>query len=185
MPLGPLESSAISLGVSGWQGGSDDANAYVLAIDRGYVLIGAQSPSEVAIMKDYQKYWAMSEAAELPVVRAPIVYATVEVGGDGGGATVLDVLQAHSIATGGAEPDLFCFKMAGSASGSAAAEQHKAIADGVKAAWDHRRGRLRRGVHRGARVGAQRRARHQGCVQPRRVVIGESGAATGRHGGRV
>jgi hypothetical protein len=38
--LGPLEASAIALGVAGWKGGSDDANAYVLAVDRGYVLIG-------------------------------------------------------------------------------------------------------------------------------------------------
>ena len=133
--LGPLESSAIALGVSGWKGGSDDANSYVLAIDRGYVLIGAQSPSELALMKDYQKYWAVSEAATLPGVRAPIVYSTVEVGGD---VSVIDALQAHSIAAGGAEPDVFCFKLAPAAAdvGSSPSSSQKAIADGVKAAWE-------------------------------------------------
>ena len=33
--LGPLETSAVALGARGWLGGSDDANAYVAAIDRG------------------------------------------------------------------------------------------------------------------------------------------------------
>jgi hypothetical protein len=86
-------------------------------------------------MKEYQYYWALSEAAELPGVRAPVVYATVEVGGKG---SVLDALQAHSIATGGAEPDMFCFKMAAAAGASAAdvAGEQKAIAEGIKAAWE-------------------------------------------------
>ena len=138
MTLGPLESSAIALGVTGWKGGSDDANSYVLAIDRGYVLVGAQSPSELALMKDYQKYWAVSEAATLPGVRAPIVYATVEVDG---AVSVIDALQAYAIAAGGAEPDVFCFKLApptadSGGSPEAEAQRQKTFADGVKAAWE-------------------------------------------------
>ena len=39
--LGPLETSALALSLRGWTGGSDDANAYVAAVDRGYVLFGA------------------------------------------------------------------------------------------------------------------------------------------------
>lgn len=131
--LGPMETSAIALGVSGWIGGSDDANSYVLAIDRGYVLIGAQSPAEVAVVKDYERYWKMSEAATLPGVRKPMVYATIEVGG-GNGPSIKDAIQAHSIAAGGLEPDLFCFKV-GANVANVAGEQ-RAIADGIKAAWE-------------------------------------------------
>ena len=131
--LGPLETSAIALGVSGWDGNSDDANAYVLAVDRGYVLIGAQSPSEVRLLKEYQGFWKGSEAAGMPGVRAPVVYATVAVGG-ADGASVLDTLRAHSIGAGGAEPDLFCFKMAPNVTDPA--RKQKALAEGIKAAWE-------------------------------------------------
>ena len=107
--LGPLETSALALSLRGWTGGSDDANAYVAAVDRGYVLFGAHAPSELALAKEYERYWRLSDAAQLPGVRAPQVYAIVEVGGD---CSVADALQAHGIAAGGAEPDIFCLRAA-------------------------------------------------------------------------
>ena len=58
--LGPLEGSAIALSARDWTGGSDDANCYVAAIDRGYVLIAASTSSELKLMKEYQGYWSMS-----------------------------------------------------------------------------------------------------------------------------
>jgi len=118
--LGPLETSALALSLRGWKGGSDDANAYVAAIDRGYVLLGAHAPSELALAKEYERYWRLSDAAQLPGVRAPQVYAIVEVGAPGG-ASVADALQAHGIAAGGAEPDIFCLRAAPGADAAALA----------------------------------------------------------------
>lgn len=108
--LGPLETSAVALGARGWLGGSDDANAYVAAIDRGFLLLAAHAPSELALLKEYERYWKLSEAAQLPGARTPRVYAIVEVGA--GGSSVADAVQAHALAAGGAEPDLFCFRLA-------------------------------------------------------------------------
>ena len=125
--LGPLETSALALSLRGWTGGSDDANAYVAAVDRGYVLFGAHAPSELALAKEYERYWRLSDAAQLPGVRAPQVYAIVEVGGD---CSVADALQAHGIAAGGAEPDIFCLRAATAGSDLDAA----ALASGVAAA---------------------------------------------------
>ena len=71
--LGPLEGSAIALSARDWTGGSDDANCYVAAIDRGYILIAASTSSELKLMKEYQGYWSMSEAAALSGVRPPVV----------------------------------------------------------------------------------------------------------------
>ena len=108
--LGPLETSAVALGARGWLGGSDDANAYVAAIDRGFLLLAAHAPSELALLKEYERYWKLSEAAQLPGARTPRVYAIVEVGA--GGSSVADAVPAHALAAGGAEPDLFCFRLA-------------------------------------------------------------------------
>ena len=97
--LGPsLETSALALGAQGWIGGSDDANAYVAAVDRGYLLFGARAPSELALLKEYERYWRLSDAAQLPGSRPPRVYASVELGANG--TSVLDTLQAHAIAAG-------------------------------------------------------------------------------------
>lgn len=118
--LGPsLETSALALGAQGWIGGSDDANAYVAAVDRGYLLLGARAPSELALLKEYERYWRLSDAAQLPGCRPPRVYASVEIGADG--TSVLDTLQAHAIAAGGAVPDLFCFRLAPGADPAAVA----------------------------------------------------------------
>ena len=118
--LGPLETSALALSLRGWKGGSDDANAYVAAVDRGYLLLGAHAPSELALAKEYERYWHLSDAAQLPGVRAPQVYAIVEVGAPDG-ASVADALQAHGIAAGGAEPDFFCLRAAPGADAAALA----------------------------------------------------------------
>ena len=126
--LGPLETSALALSLRGWKGGSDDANAYVAAVDRGYVLLGAHAPSELALAKEYERYWRLSDAAQLPGVRAPQVYAIVEVGAPGG-ASVADALQAHGIAAAGAEPDFFCLR---AAPGAAAAALAASVATAVE-----------------------------------------------------
>ena len=118
--LGPsLETSALALGAQGWMGGSDDANAYVAAVDRGYLLFGARAPSELALLKEYERYWRLSDAAQLPGSRPPRVYASVELGANG--TSVLDTLQAHAIAAGGVVPDLFCFRLAPGADPAAVA----------------------------------------------------------------
>ena len=127
--LGPLETSALALSLRGWKGGSDDANAYVAAIDRGYVLLGAHAPSELALAKEYERYWRLSDAAQLPGVRAPQVYAIVEVGGD---CSVADALQAHGIAAAGAEPDLFCLRAATAGSDLDAAALASSVAAAVE-----------------------------------------------------
>ena len=127
--LGPLETSALALSLRGWTGGSDDANAYVAAVDRGYVLLGAHAPSELALAKEYERYWRLSDAAQLPGVRAPQVYAIVEVGGD---CSVADALQAHGIAAGGAEPDLFCLRAATAGSDLDAAALASSVAAAVE-----------------------------------------------------
>jgi hypothetical protein len=127
--LGPLETSALALSLRGWTGGSDDANAYVAAGDRGYVLLGAHAPSELALAKEYERYWRLSDAAQLPGVRAPQVYAIVEVGGD---CSVADALQAHGIAAGGAEPDLFCLRAATAGSDLDAAALASSVAAAVE-----------------------------------------------------
>ena len=127
--LGPLETSALALSLRGWTGGSDDANAYVAAVDRGYVLFGAHAPSELALAKEYERYWRLSDAAQLPGVRAPQVYAIVEVGGD---CSVADALQAHGIAAGGAEPDLFCLRAATAGSDLDAAALASSVAAAVE-----------------------------------------------------
>ena len=127
--LGPLETSALALSLRGWTGGSDDANAYVAAVDRGYVLLGAHAPSELALAKEYERYWRLSDAAQLPGVRAPQVYAIVEVGGD---CSVADALQAHGIAAGGAEPDIFCLRAATAGSDLDAAALASSVAAAVE-----------------------------------------------------
>ena len=127
--LGPLETSALALSLRGWTGGSDDANAYVAAVDRGYVLLGAHAPSELALAKEYERYWRLSDAAQLPGVRAPQVYAIVEVGGD---CSVADALQAHGIAAAGAEPDLFCLRAATAGSDLDAAALASSVAAAVE-----------------------------------------------------
>ena len=127
--LGPLETSALALSLRGWTGGSDDANAYVAAVDRGYVLFGAHAPSELALAKEYERYWRLSDAAQLPGVRAPQVYAIVEVGGD---CSVADALQAHGIAAGGAEPDIFCLRAATAGSDLDAAALASSVAAAVE-----------------------------------------------------
>ena len=127
--LGPLETSALALSLRGWKGGSDDANAYVAAVDRGYLLLGAHAPSELALAKEYERYWRLSDAAQLPGVRAPQVYAIVEVGGD---CSVADALQAHGIAAGGAEPDLFCLRAATAGSDLDAAALASSVAAAVE-----------------------------------------------------
>jgi len=109
--LGPMETSALALSLRGWKGGSDCANTYVAAVDRGYILLGAHAPSELALAKEYERYWSLSDAAQLSGVRKPTVYAIVEVGAPNG-ATVAECMQAHCLAAGGAEPDLFCLRLA-------------------------------------------------------------------------
>ena len=94
-------------------------NAYVAAVDRGYLLFGARAPSELALLKEYERYWRISDAAQLPESRPPRVYASVELGADG--TSVLDTLQAHAIAAGGTVPDLFCFRLAPGADPAAVA----------------------------------------------------------------
>ena len=118
--LGSLETSALALSLRGWTGGSDDANTYVAAVDRGYTLLGAHHPSELALAREYQKYWSLSDAAQLPGVRAPKVYAIIEVG-QTNGASVAESMQAHAIAAGGAEPDVACLRLAPGADVSAVA----------------------------------------------------------------
>ena len=131
--MGPLDVSAVALSVKGWTGGSDDANAYVAAIDRGYLLIGAASPEELRLAKEYEGYWSVSEAAELPGVRAPMTYAIVDVDdASGGGGTVKDILQAHTIAAGGCEPDVFCLRADPWEDGENVAR----LAEGIVAAWE-------------------------------------------------
>lgn len=124
--LGPLEVSAIALSARDWKGGSDDANCYVAAVDRGYLLIAAHEPAELKLMKEYQGYWAMSEAATLPGVRAPVVYSIVDV--DAAGGSVQDAARALVAEAGGVEPDVLCV-----ASETADVE---ALANSVKVAWE-------------------------------------------------
>ena len=76
----------------------------------GFLLLAAHAPSELALLKEYERYWKLSEAAQLPGARTPRVYAIVEVGA--GGSSVADAVAAHALAAGGAEPDLFCFRLA-------------------------------------------------------------------------
>ena len=123
--LGPLEGSAIALSARDWTGGSDDANCYVAAIDRGYVLIAASTSSELKLMKEYQGYWSMSEAAALSGVRPPVVYSIVDVDA---AESVKDAVQALVAAANGAEPDVLCISSKNS--------DAKALANGVKAAWE-------------------------------------------------
>ena len=61
--LGPLEASAVSLSARGFTGEGDNGGTYVAAIFRGYLLFGAHSPSELALLKTYQGFLAMSEGA--------------------------------------------------------------------------------------------------------------------------
>ena len=123
--LGPLEGSAIALSARDWTGGSDDANCYVAAIDRGYVLIAASTSSELKLMKEYQGYWSMSEAAALSGVRPPVVYSIVDVDA---AESVKDAAQALVAAANGAEHDVLCISSKNS--------DAKALANGVKAAWE-------------------------------------------------
>jgi aryl-alcohol dehydrogenase-like predicted oxidoreductase len=62
-------------------------------------------------------------------VRAPQVYAIVEVGGD---CSVADALQAHGIAAGGAEPDIFCLRAATAGSDLDAAALASSVAAAVE-----------------------------------------------------
>ena len=78
--LGSLEVSAMALSLRGWVGGSDEANTYVAAVDRGFTLLGVHAPSELALAREYGHYWSLSDASSLPGVRTPVVYAVIEVG---------------------------------------------------------------------------------------------------------
>jgi hypothetical protein len=78
--LGSLEVSAMALSLRGWVGGSDEANTYVAAVDRGFTLLGVHAPSELALAREYGHYWSLSDASSLPGVRPPVVYAVIEVG---------------------------------------------------------------------------------------------------------
>ena len=93
------------------------------------MLFGAHAPSELALAKEYERYWRLSDAAQLPGVRAPQVYAIVEVGGD---CSVADALQAHGIAAGGAEPDIFCLRAATAGSDLDAAALASSVAAAVE-----------------------------------------------------